>query len=522
MAKAVSARIHGDDYQARFFWIQACRMFEEKTKVIKVEIESDKIKSLDDVVVHYCGMSELGETISAEFFQVKFHMTAKGSFTWKSMMDPKFINATSVSILQRIRDAQLKYAPNGHVCRFCIYSPWKVHPDDKLAEVIEETDGRIRWGTMSVGGVKSEMGRIRAAWRKHLGLTSDEELRHLLELIRIKCGPTQDDLLKTMNLSLRMAGMKPVNDGVQTNPYDDLARKFIQQGRTSFTRKELEECCRKEGLWVGRTVIEPDAVGLGIRSFWRFAENIEDKTNAHLCLLRHFNGRFPGNANAWKSEIAPDVEKFLQTNTDSSRQHHILLQCHGTVAFLTGWELPIKSGIDIIPVQNNFAGRHIWRPEASPKIGQYETWQVKSTLIGQTSNPDTILAISATHDIGKDVLHYAEGHVGTAGLFIHCMIPSAGPVSVKDGTHAQQLAIGLVSQTKKLLSERKHNGALHVFFAAPNGLMFFISRICHVLGKIQLYEFDFEDRRTYFPSLSLVPKTPDIKPKHLKDKEGGT
>ena len=43
MAKAVAARMHGDDYQARVFWLNVCRLFEDRSKVAAVEIEADYV-----------------------------------------------------------------------------------------------------------------------------------------------------------------------------------------------------------------------------------------------------------------------------------------------------------------------------------------------------------------------------------------------------------------------------------------------------------------------------------------------
>jgi hypothetical protein len=106
MVRAIAARIQGDDYQARWFWIQACRLFTPLTKVVKVAYEFHGVKSFDDVVVYYEGrMDDEGNSLLAEYYQVKFHVTSAGAFTWQGMMDPGFINASSISILQRLKNA---------------------------------------------------------------------------------------------------------------------------------------------------------------------------------------------------------------------------------------------------------------------------------------------------------------------------------------------------------------------------------------------------------------------------------
>lgn len=523
MANAVAARLQGDDYQIRFFWMNACRLFDDRTKVVSVEIESDDVKSLDDVVVRYRNYSEMGETIDADFYQVKFHVTANGAFTWQVMMDPSFVNANSVSILQRLRDAQRKHAPKGSGCRFNIYSPWTIHPDDELAGVYSLSEGALRWDKLSQGGAKSRTGKVREKWKKHLGLASDEELRLLLNLVRIHQGPMLGRLGEDLNLRLRLAGLAPVAQGHAANPYDDLGRKLIQKGLKKLTREDIEKICRHEGLWVGRQMEEPDAVRIGIRSFWRYAEHLEDETDAALCLLRHFNERVPNATDTWNAVIAPEVTAFLREHVKPSQPYHIRLQTHGTVAFLAGWELNPKSGVNIAPVQDSSTGRHVWRPETiSPEIErQYSAWQVTSTRLESSDGPDTILAISATHDIEKDVLTYAQQSLKTAGHLIHCRLPAFGPTSIANGTHAQLLAQNLVSTVRGL--RREHPGVLHVFFAAPNGLTFFIGRLAHGLGQLMLYEFDLEANKVgaYRPSLSFPPGEPFSHSIDLKHREDG-
>lgn len=509
MAKAVAARIQGDEYQGRFFWIQACRLFEDRTKVTKVELESNNIKSLDDVVIHYGGMVDFDEPITTDYYQVKFHVTADGSFTWKSMMDPNFINASSVSLLQRIHVAQQKFAPEGRGCRFIIFSPWSVHPDDEMASFLDQSEGKLRWFTLCEGGAKSKMGMIRAEWRKHLGLASDEDLRVVLAPIRIKRGPTLDELAETMNLYLQVAGLKPTPEGAILNPYDDLARKFIQQGRISFTRRDIEDICRREGLWVGKIIAEPEAVRLGIRSFWKFAETLEDETDATLCLLRHFDGRIPKDQSVWSKKIAPEVQQFLRKNTSPGRIYHIRLQTHGTIAFLAGWELNPKSGIDIVPVQDSSVGRQVWRPGtiSADTEKRYDQWQISTKNLESAEASEIIIAISVAHNIERDVLAYAQQNLKKAGFMIHFRLASIGPSSVKDGTHAQLLVQNLVKSIRELRREQHQTGPLHVFVAAPNGLTFLFGRLAHVLGQILVYEFDFEANRigAYSPSLSFTP-----------------
>lgn len=53
MTSSVRAVVLGLDYQARYFWIEACRLFYEQSVVERVSIERPDLKAFDDVVTRY-------------------------------------------------------------------------------------------------------------------------------------------------------------------------------------------------------------------------------------------------------------------------------------------------------------------------------------------------------------------------------------------------------------------------------------------------------------------------------------
>jgi hypothetical protein len=97
-----------------------------------------------------------------------------------------------------------------------------------------------------------------------------------------------DFLRDRLNNKLRLAGLAPVEDGCQVHPYDELIRKLCMQGRKEFTREEIQTICEREGLWRGRPAQNENATQIGVRSFMRWAEYMEDETDHMLCLVRHF------------------------------------------------------------------------------------------------------------------------------------------------------------------------------------------------------------------------------------------
>lgn len=508
MARAVVARMQGDDYQARWFWIHACRLFEDRSKVIRVAYEKENIKSFDDVAVIYGdGMyDEDGNPLSADYYQVKFHVTTAGASTWKVLMNPGFVNASSVSILQRLKNAQQQYAPHGLGCRFFLYTPWPVHPDDPLARVHSQTDGRIIWSKLAEGGPASTMGRIRAAWRTHLGVTTDPELQIILRPLRIYSGRTLAELRATLNDKLQLAGLIPVREGFLSHPYDELTRKLLQAGQAEFTRADIETICKRENLWKGRSIPEPEAYRVGMRSFLRWAEYLEDETDTMLCLLKYFEGRKIKAPDLWQSQVFPDIDSFISRTFREHRRYHIHLHTHAAIAFAVGYCLD-KAGVDVALGQSGLSGRELWRPDTNRESAAYPLWTF-SERPGSLHGSDTAVVLSVVHNILGDVMAYVSRSLPQVGRIMSVTPQDGpGPQTVVNGIHAQLLANQLSAFLKERRTDEERRSKLHIFAAAPNALLFFWGRFGRNLGPCVLYEYDFGSNAlgAYQPSLTFPP-----------------
>lgn len=509
MAKAIAARTQGDDYQARWFWHVVCRLFLDKTFVLRVVYEDQNIKSLDDVAVYYRdGMvDEYGQPLKADYYQVKFHVSAAGGFTWRGMMNPAFINATSVSLLERLRNAQQQYAPDGTGCRFILFTPWLPDPNDPLAELVSLTDGHIEWSKLAIGGPRSITGTIRATWREHLKLSTDEELRRVLQPLRLERGPTLAKLRGDLNYALQAAGLQPVAEGCFVHPYDDLTRKLLQQGQTSFMRADIERICQREGLWRDRTLFVPGDIHIGIRSFIRWTEHLEDETNELLSLLPYFEGRYIRSEEIWHTTIFPELLRFFEASLRGRRRCYIHLHAHATIAFAAGYCLDSKAGIDVIPVQSTPHGREIWDAVSHQSVEMYLGWEVEELSLNDAGT-DVVVALGVTTDISADVQHFVAQHLPHARRLILFRVGhTAANTAVQDGIHARRLAASLVTRVRDIRTMVERQYPLHLFVAAPNGLLFFVGQLARNLGSCLLYEYDFDRVApgAYRPSMAFPP-----------------
>ena len=92
--------------------------------------------------------------------------------------------------------------------------------------------------------------------------------------------------------------------------------------------------------------------------------------------------------------------------------------------------------------------------------------------------------------------------------------PESGPgsLAVRCGAHAFILAESLSAEIKSKQSEIGHLPAtsrIHLFIAGPNALTFFLGQRQPMLGRVVLYEFDFNLERTgsYCPAV-VIPGDP--------------
>jgi hypothetical protein len=504
MAKSILAIYSGNDYQARVFWLQACQAMFSDSKIEKVGYEIDDVKSFDDVAVIYKSpiLSERNEPISADYWQVKYHVDASGDLTYQKLTEPGFINAASKSILQRLHQAQLELAPDGVGARFYFVSPWHIKAGDPLAKLVCNNGGEIRLDVLFSNS--APMRRVREAWKTHLELPCDKELEHALRPFRIHVGyPPLQQLRDNVNAHLISAGLTPTDMNTASNPYDDLIRKLRGSGKAWFSRDEIEEICKREKLWRGKEGNGEKVLRLGIRSFMRWAENMENETHRMINLVPYFDGRTVRSTNLWMDNIYSELDNFVQGSLKERVFYTLRLDCHLSIAFGAGYFIGTKSGFTVAPIQKSFSGQAIWKVGDSQPTTP-DLWIFSDNKINEAG--DIVLAISITHDIADDVQDYVARCLPGVSRIIVCQPKSGvGGNAIPNGEHAYCLINQLVGWIKQNRSVRERQVTLHVFSAAPNGFMFFLGQQAKALGTIQLYEHNFDNpsQNEYQPSLKF-------------------
>ncbi|MBT2639371.1 SAVED domain-containing protein [Bacillus sp. ISL-39] len=507
MADPIKARNLGDDYQALFFWLKACDMLSDYSNIDTISYEDPEIKSLDDVVIKYKNpIKDInGNLIYKEFYQVKFHVDYRNSLTVDNLMDPNFINASKFSFLQKVKAASHVLNKKDELGTAIFVTPWSLHPDDELAKlkIIDAKGGYFLLENLFDGKKRSFVSKLRDRLKAHLELSDDKELKEILRPIQIMSNfHSLDGLTQLLNSRLPSVGLKPINLTERVNPYVSLIRRLFQEGNYKFTREDLIAICKDEKLWLGSNIMFFDEKPVGIRSFSRRAENMENDTTAMICFQDYFNGRYLKDEYCWNENIKRIIEDFTLQSLQEGHSYCIYLDTHSAIAFTAGHYLDPKSGLSIVPVQKGLKGREIWRPNQHTRKEEYSLWEVENHLINENGE-DIVIIIEMTHSAYEDVKSYIDENKVNVKSIIRFYFES-GPSfnTIQDGIHALILANELSNKLNNL-EKGDRRKPYHFFGSGPNGFWFFLGQLSKNFGSLTLYEYDFEVTKDYIPTIQL-------------------
>lgn len=498
--RSVGARTEGDVVQGLFFWREAARLLVDGS-VIRVDLEHDDADGVDDVAAFYAppGAEAGGFHVTADFYQLKYHVDQRSQYTATALIDPTFIGATR-SLLQRFHGTYQKLRSQHTGLRLHLASNWR-WGDDKLGRGLREYDGALP-DEFFTSPPRSQIGTVRETWRRHLAVTADE-FTGFARTLRFQTDHFGRRWFReSVHDRLALAGLRAPPDSRAASKYESLTQRFLMDKRASFDRDTFRELCRIESLFDDKPTGGRRSRTVGIRSFHRFAENLEDEAATVVSVVDQFCGRHPRTPQSWPLAAATILESLGGPLRRGLREeeHEVMLECQGSLALLAGYELSTNSGARVYPVQK--PGRDLWQPR-KPYTGDLWISDVAALAADAES---IVVSLSVTHDIRADV----DAFIRSSGLFAKARVdlrPASGPgpVSVDGADHAAGLAAALVAELRMVRPTR--GAVVHLFSAAPNALLFFLGQHREALGRLQLYEFDFGLERdgSYAASITIPP-----------------
>lgn len=500
-ARAIAARIQGDDYQARWFFIQALRMLDRGSPVTSVALEQGHFPWFDDIVTRYAPGRPTRR--AADAHQVKFHIVADGALSFESMVDPRFLGSTTTSLLQRIVEAN---RATGGEADVVLMSPWVVHPDDLLASMAQTgTDGTLRLPLLFDGKQKTAAAKMRRKLAAHAGVAEDE-LRDALDRFRVEVTPSLPRLQSMLDDKLDRHRLVTVGEMAIGNIYDDLGRKLIGRPNREFDATAFRTLLHEEGLFqTGEARTEPMRVG--IRSFIRQAEYLDEFTTL-LDLLDAFDGRYIHSEGGWNA-VRDRVEAFV-TGVDDRHIEDIEmhLSCHISIAFAAGHAVSAQSTTRYLVHQPGLRGGSDWDLSTRAAGTPESFWSMREVCLREGA-PDVAVALGLTHTIADDVIYYVGRHVPTVGtILVLEPVGGSSQTAVRDGAHAAALAEAFDHLLATHRSPEQRMAMLHLFAAAPNGFTFALGHAARRVARTTLYEYDFVRKSPQGYSAAIILDTP--------------
>lgn len=502
MADAITATWHGNNYQSRFFWIYAMDLLRPETCVSEVTFEANGPKSFDDVVVHYDPPIAKGgaNRIQSEYFQVKWHTDADGRFGYEDLIDPQFIGANSISILERLRDAKKDAAPNA---RFVLVTTYRIKDGDPLSRLVSANDRLVMIERLFDQTTdRSKMGKVRKLWREHLGLPDDDTLMEVVDGLSIyEWHAPQQQLREEINVRANIVGLQPFSASNSDFRYDELARQLKIRKINQLTPESLTRIAKEEGIWVGKAAQADPPLTIAIRSFVGLStQTVPARPENTLMLNDSFRQRYLHDDRDWQRDIRPRVVKFLKDRTASAHTVRLVMDAHASIAYLSGSELHLKSGKRIELVQKGRIGSTTWVADDGTEGDLLEC-----DVDAVSDRADIALAIAITQPVEKNVQRFVADHLPEVGRTI-AFRPSGGPgqQSIAGGAHAAQLAEQIAYRVKELKTDQS-DSLIHIFAACPNSVLFFLGQNHSAIGPVIVYEYDFdgEGNRSYQPSFQI-------------------
>ncbi len=234
-----------------------------------------------------------------------------------------------------------------------------------------------------------------------------------------------------------------------------------------------------------------------------------ERADYQVKLFDYFEGRFIRDRKHWNGAILEALRRDLVGRLPAGSPCHLEMAAPLSVAVATGFLLPAKNRRKVT-------------------IGQQgETWDFEEEVV--RSAPLWLDFDKARNEALEDfplteggdlavVVESSKPAVDNVKAYLLCKELEPPRISdlvvarffdhkrysIHGGAHARLLMDRLIAHLDKVAQALGYP-KIHLFFAGPQGLALEFGRGCHELGRIQLYEYDFEKKRhrTYEPSILL-------------------
>ncbi|MFT3895280.1 MAG: SAVED domain-containing protein [Anaerolineales bacterium] len=472
MAKAISARRQGDEFQALFFWKQLIYLLIDDN-LKRITFESDRQIFVDDLVVEYSKpvLDEYtGQQYCIDAYQCKYHVSRNTIFSVDKIIDPDFIK-NNQSMLQRLYEAYLKYSKEGEMFRLHIVSSSGWDPNDAFCRFLS-SENHVRW-TFFEKGANSIQGRIRKRLADHLQV-SEAELRRFIPFIRFDLGLSCGNITEILSANLKLAGLLPLEKTITNTRYAELAWKWLEQGPNSFDRPFLDQILLREKLLdtgirslliirhQSLDPIMPDAIREDIPDHMRRMQSNEIAVDlTHL--FREGQLTNPQQAIKEQEEKTIEITQLCKSNPNIDLAYYGI--AHIPLVFLLGYRLNLRKRINLFEHDRK---QNRWN--LLQTADKFPDLVIRGTFPGaDDSFTEVVLKFGISYPIvDADLNEIVPG----PGSILELTVPSPALDSIRNVDQLETYASAF-----RAVLDRIHNlgtsiERVHVFYAGPVSLAF--------------------------------------------------
>ncbi len=234
-----------------------------------------------------------------------------------------------------------------------------------------------------------------------------------------------------------------------------------------------------------------------------------EHADLEIDLQSYFEHRFIRSPDDWNNGVLEALRETLCDRLPQTNPIALTITAPLSVAYAAGFLLPAKNWFDVTFIQSG----QEW-DLAAPEPAGAPTWLSAQKTTGKI--PKDFPRDPEAHDLAvvvglsrkaiggvKKYLRRTDLQPPKVRDVVYVCLARADQKGIQSGGHARALAEALVERLDNLETDYE---TTHIFLAAPLGFAFALGRLGHSLGRVQLYEFDFEDKRhkSYEPSITLT------------------
>jgi hypothetical protein len=472
-----AAAVRGDDYQHAVGWVAACEALCDPD-VQSVSVEDADGGHFDDVVTRR-------RTGPDTFIQVKSSNSGNVIVNSSWLLTPA--TASGSSPLQHFCATWSGLTAAGRPFQLILLTNRAIdHQDPILGDLRDLITNQVRVDDLRSRTAGSKAGKERRQWAAHLGVTEEELLSFLGQVIwrHADSEPGWDEHAR---LLMRQAGLRTDDEAITIGKA--LVRSWVTSGAGPQTRDDIRRQVADRNL-LART----GTLTLAVHAIDH--QPAAAPANVELDFTALFDGDTPfarrqlkDPAN-WQRVIMPELRNAARAlEAYGPRRVHITGSMRLPLWFAVGRELPDVRQWALSLDQHG----QQWRTSPAEEV---TTYTITEIAIGQGSELAVVAAL--THDPTAEVRAYLrDAAIPVAALLVLGPPGEPGHQSVPNGQWAAGWARTARDQARN--AARTHGTQrIHLFIAAPQAIALTLGHHWNLTPPTTVYE---HQPPGYFPAI---------------------